>query len=229
ILTDIEGTTTPISFVKEVLFPHVYEHCQQFLTDRWDEKETQDCVKALKEQSEKDQQEGLKFTMIDDTVASVVKNIQEQMDQDRKITALKQFQGYMWRFAYENGQVQGVVYDDVVEQLKHWKSKDLPVSIYSSGSVMAQKLLFQYSTHGNLLEYFVSHFDTKIGSKLETKSYKDIAKELDVKPKHVLFLSDNVKELDAAKKAGMQVKWLIRPGNAPDTSNHPQVASFDEI
>ncbi|EFX62405.1 hypothetical protein DAPPUDRAFT_68011, partial [Daphnia pulex] len=147
--------------------------------------------------------------------SSVITNVNWNMDQDRKMTALKQLQGHMWREGYSSGEIQGHLYEDVEEALKLWTSSGKKVYIYSSGSVEAQKLLFQHSVAGNLLQYFSGHFDTKIGLKIESASYQEISKSIAVAPDKILFLTDLPAEAIAANEAGVQVKLLVRPGNAP--------------
>jgi enolase-phosphatase E1 len=150
-----------------------------------------------------------------------MENIQWQMSIDRKTTELKAFQGFIWKEGFESGELVGFVYDDVVRALKSWKKREIPVYIYSSGSVEAQKLLFGHTQDGNLLEYLEGHYDTKIGSKLEKESYErivaDISSKKNVKADDILFVSDNVLELEAAQDAGLQVCLAVRPGN-PQTS-----------
>jgi enolase-phosphatase E1 len=153
------------------------------------------------------------------------------MSIDRKIGPLKAFQGYLWKSAYEQGKIRGVVYDDVVQALKVWKERNIHVYIYSSGSVPAQKLLFGYSNQGDLLPRIQGHFDTCIGSKLDKQSYIKIAKEIGSSPPSILFLSDNILECLAAREAGYQVVNVDRPGNASITDLHgiAQVKSFKEL
>jgi enolase-phosphatase E1 len=135
------------------------------------------------------------------------------MSIDRKQKALKDFQGYMWKSSYESGELIGYVYQDVFDFLIHCQAQKVPVYIYSSGSVPAQKLLFGYSNHGNLLPYIQGHFDTDIGSQNEKESYSRIAEAIKVSPSDILFLSDNPREIEAAILAGMQAKIVIRKGN----------------
>ncbi|KAJ1343282.1 2,3-diketo-5-methylthio-1-phosphopentane phosphatase [Batrachochytrium salamandrivorans] len=274
VVLDIEGTTTPISFVHDVLFPHVTSHVQSFLDDHWDEPECQQKVADLMIQARQDKEAGLEGSVeihaetitsqdnlqenrlmetvhLSQTKASVVDYIKWVMSSDRKVTALKSFQGYMWRFAFEAGSVTGVdgllidnhrllnphsvvfclicwvfgsiipvsVYDDVLMALKSWKMHGIPVFIYSSGSVEAQKLLFKYSDKGDLLEYFKGHYDTTTGPKTEVSSYELISADIGVPTSQILFVSDNVKEIKAACSAGYQVRIAVRPGNVPVTGS----------
>ncbi|KAJ3157734.1 Enolase-phosphatase E1 [Geranomyces variabilis] len=263
VVLDIEGTTTPITFVHDVLFPYVSANLASFLATHWTEPECIAKVAALKEQAQKDIDDGVPdavpvlplraesgVTSSDDAAvrASVVANVQWQMSIDRKIGPLKALQGYMWRSAYESKEILGDVYPDVLPALNKWtKAHGLPVYIYSSGSVEAQKLLFGWSVNGNMLDLFRGHFDTSIGLKVEADSYRKIVKEVAQKAENVLFVSDNVREIEAALAAGLRVAVADRPGNAPlprsstdETSEHPAtiilggasvpvIRSFDEF
>ncbi|KAK3718786.1 hypothetical protein QZH41_014038 [Actinostola sp. cb2023] len=164
---------------------------------------------------------------------SVVKSVLWLMDADRKVTALKQLQGHIWKKAYEDGEIKGEVYDDVVPALDKWTSSGYKVYIYSSGSVVAQKLLFRYSNKGDLLKYFSGHFDTKIGLKVESESYQNIAKSIGEDAGGILFVTDVVKEVSAATEAGISTVISIRPGNAPltkkDKQTYKTITSFDEL
>ncbi|CAG8664956.1 4809_t:CDS:2 [Acaulospora morrowiae] len=225
VLLDIEGTTTPISFVHDKLFPFVTNNLENFLNKNWKNNELQEQIQLLREQAIKDVSAG-EFPDAkaipeeidnneEEVKNAVIQNITWQMKLNRKIAALKSFQGYMWRGGYESGELKGIVYQDVIEALKRWREIGIKIYIYSSGSIAAQKLLFGYSDNGNLLEYFSGHFDTTIGSKLEKQSYEDIAKEVKFEPTEILFLSDNVKEIVAAKSAKFKVAIVDRPKNAP--------------
>ncbi|KAI8905758.1 enolase-phosphatase E1 [Powellomyces hirtus] len=242
VILDIEGTTTPITFVHDVLFPYVKDHLQGFLADHWEEAECVSKVHALREQAEKDVAGGLDGAVpilategaaAEQVRQSVVDNVRWQMSIDRKIGPLKALQGYMWRSAYESGQIQGAIYDDVVPALDKWTAQGVDIYIYSSGSVEAQKLLFEWSEKGDLLKYFKGHFDTGVGLKIERESYEKIAQTIGRDPATLLFISDNVKEIAAAISANYQVAIAHRPGNAPLPSPAPGggtvEADFDSI
>ncbi|KAJ3041558.1 Enolase-phosphatase E1 [Rhizophlyctis rosea] len=249
VVLDIEGTTTPITFVHDVLFPYVSENLDQFLADHWTDAECIEKVEALREQANIDISASLDTAVpilpasTSDTEAvrkSVADNVRWQMSIDRKIGPLKSLQGYMWRSAYETGKIKGAVYDDVVPALTKWKEGGVDIYIYSSGSVEAQKLLFGWSDKGDLLPFFKGHFDTGIGLKVNAESYARIAKEIGRVGKKILFVSDNVKETDAALQVGFQVAVASRPGNAPledkimgyavlRDNMVPIVDTFDEI
>ncbi|XP_019849839.1 PREDICTED: enolase-phosphatase E1-like isoform X2 [Amphimedon queenslandica] len=144
---------------------------------------------------------------------SVVQYVKLLVSEDRKVTALKELQGHMWRHAYEAGRIKGHVYSDVPLAMASWFKKRIKMYIYSSGSVEAQKLLFGNSVAGDLLKYISGHFDTKTGNKREPSSYTRIAKEIGMLPSQILFLTDVVQEADAALRSGMQSALVMRPGN----------------
>ncbi|KAF9921773.1 Enolase-phosphatase E1 [Linnemannia zychae] len=243
IVSDIEGTTTPIVFVKENLFPYVTSKLSDFLQRNWTNDEMKSAVEALRTQAAKDVADSVANAIpiaIESAEATaekvqqdVVASIEWQMKADRKIAALKAFQGYMWREGYINGDLKGSLYEDVIPAFDHWKAEGKKIYIYSSGSINAQKLLFGYSEKGDLLHYFDGHYDTTIGLKVEPESYTKIAADIGVSPSRILFLSDNIHEITAAKKAGFQTVVTDRPGNAPLTdderNNNIVVKSFLEI
>jgi len=229
ILSDIEGTTSSISFVKDVLFPYAAEHLPQYVRDHIND----DAVKAaLQQTAELAAEDGEKITP-DDTEALIAKLLQ-WIAEDRKATPLKAVQGLIWKTGYENGDYQAHMYPDATEYLKKWHDSGLPLYVYSSGSVKAQELFFGYSQDGNLLPLFKGHFDTLVGGKRETQSYLNILADLQknhagLHANNVLFLSDIKEELDAAKEAGMQTVWLVRENDIPADAEHKAVKSFAEI
>ena len=220
ILTDIEGTTTSISFVADVLFPYFLEHIDE--------------VKAsINEPSVRAQIEATKRTVaeeenkaIDDEEA--ISYLEHWCRTDRKHPALKALQGMIWEKGYKNSQLKGHVYPEVSAMLKAWKDKGLKLGIYSSGSVPAQKLLFGFSEAGNLTSNFSDYFDTVVGHKRELQSYKNIILALGLPAADILFLSDIEQELDAAREAGMQTIKLIRPGTDTN-STHKTASDFNEV
>lgn len=232
ILLDIEGTTTPISFVYDILFPFARERMRTFLNDRIADKDFAPTLNALRKESDDERAAGHdapKVLLDAEQAHSAAEFALWLMDHDRKSTPLKEIQGQIWREGYENGVLKGVVYPDVHDALKRWKDAGLRVAIYSSGSVEAQKLIFGYSDRGDLRPLIDAYFDTTTGRKKEEESYRRIADALEVKPADILFLSDNIDELHAANAAGVQVKLAVRPGNAPVTSDaYPRVERFTE-
>jgi enolase-phosphatase E1 len=152
------------------------------------------------------------------------------MDQDRKSTALKTLQGKVWREGYRRGELHGEVFPDVPVALERWNNTGMDVRIYSSGSILAQQLLFSTTTYGDLTSFLKGYFDTTTGPKTEASSYAKIADTFGLNPSEIVFVSDVTRELDAATAAGLQAQLAVRPGNAPQpTSIYPRVTSFSEI
>lgn len=206
ILTDIEGTTTSISFVHEVLFPYaslkLRAYVHKSLENPVIKEILNETIKTAREESNKNLTEDEACDLLLDWIKT-----------DRKHPALKNLQGLIWEEGYLAGELKGHVYNDVATALVDWKHKGLTLGVYSSGSVKAQKLIFEFSTAGNLRPFFSNYFDTTIGHKRETSSYSNIAIELNLKPSEILFLSDIKEELDAAKEAGMLTTQLVRLDN----------------
>jgi enolase-phosphatase E1 len=218
IVTDIEGTTSSLSFVKEVLFPYARSNLRKFVAAHKDEEP----VRALLQEAKTEVGGGLS----DD---EIVEQMLRWIDEDKKITALKSLQGLIWEDGYRNGDYTGHMYDDAVENLRRWHEQGIPLYVYSSGSVHAQKLLFGHTDHGDLTGLFDGYFDTHIGHKRDTDAYQHIVEELKLPAEEILFLSDTKEELDAAQAAGMQTIWLVREGKISTLPEHPQVDSFDSI
>ncbi|MCX7739170.1 MAG: acireductone synthase [Hydrogenothermaceae bacterium] len=220
IITDIEGTTTPISFVKEVLFPFSYDRMEEFLRENW---ENPDVKKAIDE-VEKIEGKSLSFHEIVNTLRVWIK-------EDRKITPLKQIQGMTWEGGYRSGNITGPVYPDAYRKLKEWWEKGIKLYVYSSGSVKAQKLLFSHTDYGDITYLFSGYFDTTIGSKIEEDSYRRISQCINLHPQEILFLSDNPQEVLSASKTGMRVYRVVREGDAKwiEKFNNPQIRSFEEV
>ncbi|MCB0643494.1 MAG: acireductone synthase [Phaeodactylibacter sp.] len=221
ILMDIEGTTTSIDFVHQVLFPYAKAHLPAFL------------AKNRKEERVARELEAVKVTVYHETGLEVgfgdaVQQLLDWIGKDRKHTALKNLQGYLWRSGYEQGDYKGHLYPDVLPAWEQWKALGIRLGIYSSGSVEAQQLLYGYSEQGDLRPFLEAYFDTRIGQKREVGSYQKISAELGLAPEKILFLSDVPAELEAAKAAGYQVLHVVRPGTAPDPA-FPSVQSFAEI
>ncbi len=221
ILLDIEGTTTPISFVYDVLFPFARRHLAEFLAD------TNDNLDMLKAEHGADASAGLNPPAWSE---KPVEYITWLMDCDRKSTGLKQLQGRIWQRGYEAGKLKGVVFPDVPPTLKRWHGNNVDVRIFSSGSVLAQRLLFSCSDAGDLTPRLAGYFDTTTGSKTEPESYRRIANEFGLAPPDITFISDVTRELDAARVAGMKTMLCVRPGNASQAANgHLIIGSFDEV
>jgi methylthioribulose 1-phosphate dehydratase / enolase-phosphatase E1 len=203
ILLDIEGTTTSISFVKDVLFPIARKSIREYVLQHQNEERIQSEYAKVKQTLE---EEGGKCDNVNDAIDALEKWI----DQDRKHPSLKYIQGLIWEQSYTNGTVKGHLYDDVPKKLTEWKERGFQIAIYSSGSVQAQKLLFGHSTFGDLTPYISHYFDTAVGQKRDVKSYHAISSALNIAASDILFLSDISDELDAAQQAGYQVAQLFR-------------------
>ena len=221
LLLDIEGTTTSISFVKDTLFPYVRTHLEEYVLSL-SHKQVTEHLLAIKKDYENLADNHPSVVACKDFVDSpqsyaknLVTRVIALMDHDVKATGLKSLQGSMWKSGYESGAFQGHIYSDFKPMLDWCKSNDVRVCIYSSGSIVAQKLLFGHTKEGNLNNNFDSHFDTTTGDKKVTSSYSAIAEKLKVPPSEVVFVSDLEAEIKAAREAGMLAVVAVRPGNAP--------------
>jgi enolase-phosphatase E1 len=222
VLTDIEGTTTPIDFVHKVLFPYSAKNLQSFIAKHRKETNVEESLKKVKATVEEEERR----TIDDDgAITMLLRWIKE----DRKHPALKELQGHIWKRGYEQKEFTSDVYPDVHPKLNEWQKNDIQLGIYSSGSVGAQKLLFKYTPHGDMNGLFSHYFDTAVGHKREAKSYANITKSVGIPAENILFLSDVAEELDAAKAAGMQTVQLLRPGTKKNTSGHKTAGSFGDI
>lgn len=220
IVTDIEGTTSSISFVKDVLFPYARKRLPAYVETHADKPEVQHWLhEAAKEAG-----------LIEASRQEVIELLERWIDEDRKSTALKALQGMIWKDGYEEGEYRAHMYPEVAARLHAWRGEGLRLYVYSSGSVPAQKLFFRYSESGDLTPMFAGYFDTETGPKRETQSYQRIVEAIGERPEHVLFLSDVVEELDAAQAAGLKTGWLLRPPmDLPAQPRHPAYTSFDAI
>lgn len=224
ILTDIEGTTGSISFVREVLFPYARRELPRFVRERGHEPDVRRWL---------DQVATEHGAMCDDAV--IVEVLQGWIDEDRKHTALKALQGMIWADGYRRADFTAHVYPDAVAALRRWHADGHRLAVYSSGSVPAQRMFFGHSDAGDMLPLFEAFFDTEVGGKREAASYARIASELGTNPGTILFLSDVVAELDAAREAGMRTVLVDRledypqPRSAAECNGHARVDSFDAI
>ena len=220
IVTDIEGTTTSIAFVKEVLFPFAREHLATFVAAHEDDPEVRACLDAAREAAG----DGALST------EGVIAVLLGWIDEDRKVTPLKTLQGLIWADGYASGELRSHVYDDVPGELHRWHAAGHDLHVFSSGSIAAQKLLFGHTSHGDLTGLFSGWFDTTTGPKLAAASYEKIAAALGRDPGAVVFLSDQAGELDAAAAAGMITACLDRGEvTIPEDLRHPRYKGFAEI
>jgi enolase-phosphatase E1 len=249
-LLDVEGTVAPVTLTSEVLFPYARRHFEEFLREG--------LVQEMENLKPGDSPEGM--IMLDvaglmrenqaetdseapwilshdgapmnpaNAIPRILAYVYWLMDRDRKSAALKSLQGKIWKAGFESGELKGMLFADVPEAFERW-AREARVAIYSSGSVEAQRLLFQYSNFGDLTGLISGYFDTRIGAKRENSSYSAIAAEMNVAPVDVLFFSDVVAELDAAREAGCGTRLVVREGNAPvaDANGHERVESFEDL
>ncbi len=231
ILLDVEGTTSAVAYVYDVMFPFAKQNLSEYLDQHWDASEFQ----PVKEYVAQDAGAHTFNEWTSDTENPRKKYEEEILrliDGDIKATGLKQLQGLIWESGFKSGQLKAHVFDDVAPAFQQWKSSGLDLRIYSSGSIHAQKLFFGHSEAGNLLGNLSGHYDTTSGPKRESESYKNISKAWGLESDSILFLSDVTEELDAAREAGMSTALINRPGNAEPTEAsppHPVIESFDEI
>lgn len=219
ILLDIEGTTTPIAFVYDVLFPFARRHAAGYLKHA--------DLASLKLEHEED--------LLQDHdpppwSSEPVAYVHWLMDRDRKSAALKDIQGKIWLEGYQSGELYGEVFQDVPPALERWHGRKIDIRIFSSGSILAQRLLFSTTTAGDLTRFLSGYFDTNTGPKNEPSSYTQIANAFEIPAPDILFISDVTRELDAGRAAGMQTLFCVRPGNhLQPPHDHSTITSFETI
>lgn len=225
IVTDIEGTTSSISFVRDVLFPYARAALPKFIEANHSKHEVSIYLKRIAEETE----------VSANDLDSIIHSLLLWIDQDIKNTSLKALQGMIWVDGYQNGTYSAPIYDDAYSQLVNWYEAGIPLYVYSSGSVPAQKLFFTYSEKGDVTALFTDYFDTEIGGKRSATSYLAIAKKINIPVEQLLFLSDIVEELDAAREAGWQTVLIDRLDDYPEarldnkTNKHTRVTQFTDI
>jgi len=225
IVTDIEGTTSSICFVKQVLFPYARRALPEFVRVHGAEPDVRRWLDAIATE--------IAAGACQDEV--IVETLQGWIDQDRKHTALKALQGMIWEAGYRHGDYRAHLYPDVAPQLRAWQAEGIALYVYSSGSVAAQKLFFRYSEAGDLSALFSGHFDTENGHKREVQSYQRIAQAIATPPDEILFLSDVVEELDAAREAGLGTVLVDRledypaPRTGAAANGHNRATGFDGL
>jgi len=219
VLTDIEGTTSSIDFVKDVLFPYARAHLPAYVAAHADEPAVREQLDAVARDAQ----------LPRDDVAALTAELVKWIDEDRKATPLKALQGMVWEAGYRDGAYVAHIYDDASAALARWRRAGRRLFVYSSGSIHAQKLLFAHTSAGDLTPLFSGYFDTTSGGKREQGSYERIAQAIGVEPGAIVFLSDIEAEVDAARAAGMDTVWVRRDGGFSESSIHLQAESFDDI
>ena len=229
VLLDIEGTTCPVSFVTDVLFPYAAGQLEQFIASNSHKTAVAQLIVDVRKAWQIDEEAAASGLMWQ-ADASVVPYLQWLIAQDRKLSALKELQGLIWEQGYNRGELHGPLFADVAPALRRWSRQGLNLSVYSSGSVQAQQLLYGHSDSGDLRGLFSAWFDTRTGSKHNSASYVAIAEALGVSAVKVLFISDAISELKAAQEAGMQVLFSRRAGNPQrDNEGFETMTSFSSL
>jgi enolase-phosphatase E1 len=233
VLLDIEGTTCPVSFVAGRLFPYATDRLEEFLARRGGEPTIRALRAELEEAWRQDQDPRAKqlwAAQPETDTGSVLPYLRWLIQQDRKVTPLKELQGLVWAEGYANGDLIGPLFPDVGPALRRWHNDGLGLAVYSSGSVAAQQLLYRYSNGGDLRHLFQHWFDTRIGNKLKAESYGAIAVSMAAEPQRILFVSDAIGELEAAEASGMRVLFSDREGNPErDPGRFQTVTSYGEL
>jgi enolase-phosphatase E1 len=235
ILLDIEGTTTPIEFVHDVLFPYAARRLDSFLRRHIHNAKVQSSLAAMKEQRRMDSENGLgPPPWLDDSGEAEIISLQMfgqwAMARDAKYPALKSLQGKIWEEGYVRGELRGQVYPDVPHALERWRRQGKRLCIYSSGSILAQRLLFQNTEYGDLTRWLDGFFDARIGIKTNEESYRKIASQISCETHQVLFISDASGEIKASQSAGMHTALSVRTGQKDlPTTEGMAIRSFDEI
>ena len=236
LLLDIEGTTCPVSFVSDVLFPFAKQELSHYIKQHWDESPHKKPIQAAKKEWLND-----RSTESVQIKRQVIKGESEEMDGliqylkhlisiDKKSTALKDLQGKIWEHGYKNGELKSQLFPETSECLREWREQGLTLSVYSSGSIQAQKLLYRHSPAGDLEKFFSHWFDTHTGPKKSTESYTTIAEQLHSSPNKIWFVSDNGAECDSARSAGMHTLFSLRDGNPDrDPRDHTVVQSLRDV
>lgn len=215
IVTDIEGTTSNLSFVTEGLYPYARAHLPGFVRERSADPAVRQALAEINRHAGR-------ALSIEEAIAQIL----AWMDEDRKITPLKTLQGLVWERGYAGGALTSHLYPDVAPQLKAWKARGIRLYVYSSGSILAQRLIFGHTPAGDLTPLLDGFFDTATGAKTDPASYRAIAAAAGAPPRAIAFLSDNRRELDAARAAGLRTVWLVRQGMAEHGVAHRKARDF---
>ena len=229
LLLDIEGTVSPLAFVHEVMFPYARKHVAAYLKGHAQDVAVQAALKQMARDAEADPVGA--WEPGDETDAVFIEaEVHRLMDADVKATGLKLLQGLIWEAGFQLGELRSTLFEDVLPALDAWHAAGKKIRIYSSVSIHAQKLFFAHTAEGDVRDRLSGYYDTSTGGKKEPQSYRTIAADAEVQPSDVLFLSDVVDELDAARTAGMTTALVLRAGNkAQPSSAHPVIDSFAEI
>jgi enolase-phosphatase E1 len=223
---DIEGTTAPISFVHEILFPYSKNNLQNYLQKN---KISNLIFSNLKEDHEKDKYSNHYKSPLENSADSLFSYLEFLISVDRKNAGLKEIQGEIWKLGYESGDIKSQIFPDTLDFFQLIKKNNKQISIYSSGSILAQKLIFKYSNIGDMSPYITNYFDTGVGPKRDSNSYLTISKALNCSPNEIIFFTDIQEEADSALSIGIKSYIMLRKGNSPiESIKHPTLNSFSE-
>jgi enolase-phosphatase E1 len=236
LLLDIEGTTCPVSFVSDVLFPFAKQELSHYIKQHWDKSPHNKPIQAAKKEWLDDRSTEsiqIKQQVIKgeaEEIDGLIQYLKHLISIDKKSTALKDLQGIIWENGYNNGELKSQLFPETAECLREWREQGLTLSVYSSGSIQAQKLLYRHSPAGDLEKFFSHWFDTHTGPKKSPESYTTIAEQLHSSPNKIWFVSDNGAECDSARSAGMHTLFSLRDGNPDrDPRDHTVVQSLREV
>ncbi|NBU98665.1 MAG: acireductone synthase [Spirochaetia bacterium] len=225
-LFDIEGTTAPISFVHEVLFPYSKNNLLSYLQKN---KISNLIFSNLQEDHKKDKNSNLYKSSLENSADSLFSYLEFLISVDRKNAGLKEIQGEIWKQGYESGDIKSQIFQDTLDFFQFIKKNNKQINIYSSGSILAQKLIFKYSNLGDMSSYITNYFDTGVGPKRDSNSYLAISKALNCSPNEIIFFTDIQEEADSALSIGIKSYLMLRKGNSPlELIKHPTLNSFSE-
>lgn len=231
-LLDIEGTTSSISFVHDIMFPYVRQHLDAFLSANFKRQDVAAACEQIARDAGHDSLAAWSAQPDASARSLIVAEVLRLMDGDVKATGLKLLQGLIWETGFRDGSLRAHVYPDVIPQIRRWRDAGSDVRIYSSGSIATQKLFFAHlDGPGNCLDLLSGHYDTTVGSKKEAASYQRVAEDWGLAPHDIVFISDIAGELTAASEAGLQAIASVRPGNGPlpERLEVPRIDSFEAI
>lgn len=234
VLLDIEGTVSDVRFVYEVMFPFARSNMAAYLSGSWTTTAVRAAVQQVALDADLELESWLGETWLEgksETLRVCIAHLEELMDRDSKSTGLKALQGLVWKSGFESGEIRAELFSEVSSALHAWKDAGLDLRIYSSGSVLAQKLFFGHTTDGDLLPILSGFYDTLFGKKQEAESYRRIAADTQLPPNEILFLSDVAEEIAAALQSGMQAIAVVRPSNKPlpDSFSGVKIQSLDQL